>query len=195
MTPEIVDLLRRTAREKGLDPDRFVVGGRHNSINPNTGLMEFNDEWENAADDNANSSSAGSAANSACSPGTTSNIGGPPDYSGMASMYGENLNGSRNYFAGRTTANGETMDPNGYTAASVRLHDSSGNLLRQTQIPLGSYVNVVSQNDPTKNVVVKVNDSGPLEPGRVLDLTPQAMETLTGRRYNLAPVNIFRCKP
>jgi hypothetical protein len=41
MTPEVVDLLRRTAREKGLDPDRFVVGSDRNSINPRTGLPEF----------------------------------------------------------------------------------------------------------------------------------------------------------
>jgi hypothetical protein len=44
MTPDVVDLLRRTAKEKGLDYERFVVGSGRNSINPRTGQMEFSGE-------------------------------------------------------------------------------------------------------------------------------------------------------
>jgi hypothetical protein len=44
MTPDVVDLLRRTAKEKGLDYERFVVGSGRNSINPRTGQMEFYDD-------------------------------------------------------------------------------------------------------------------------------------------------------
>jgi hypothetical protein len=52
MTPDVVDLLRRTAKEKGLDYERFVVGSGRNSINPHTGQMEFYDggDDENSAD-------------------------------------------------------------------------------------------------------------------------------------------------
>jgi len=43
LTPDVVAILRRAAKEKGLDPSRFVVGSGRNVINPNTGQMEFDD--------------------------------------------------------------------------------------------------------------------------------------------------------
>ena len=44
MTSEVVEVLRRAAKEKGLDPERFVVGSDSNSINPETGQIEFDDD-------------------------------------------------------------------------------------------------------------------------------------------------------
>ena len=49
MTPEVVNLLRRAAKDKGIDPERFVVGNRRNSINPRTGQPEFDDPLDSWA--------------------------------------------------------------------------------------------------------------------------------------------------
>ncbi|TAL00750.1 MAG: hypothetical protein EPO08_12630 [Rhodospirillaceae bacterium] len=51
LTPDVVDILRRAAKEKCIDPSRFVVGSGRNVINPNTGQMEFDDDGEDDADD------------------------------------------------------------------------------------------------------------------------------------------------
>jgi len=74
---------------------------------------------------------------------------------GMASWYGRQ-------FAGRKTANGERFDPGQYTAAHRTL-------------PFGSKVRVTHGG---KSVVVRINDRGPFQGGRVIDLSQAAAAEL-----------------
>src|SRR5579863_1541478 len=69
---------------------------------------------------------------------------------GTASWYGE-------YFVGKPTASGEDFDMYDMTAAHPTL-------------PLGSYVRVTNLRNG-RVVVVKVNDRGPVVPGRIIDLS------------------------
>ena len=63
-------------------------------------------------------------------------------------------------YEGRRTASGEKFDPNGFSAASRTL-------------PLGSIVRVTNiQNG--RSVDVRINDRGPVTPGRSIDLSPAA---------------------
>ncbi|MGA7908880.1 MAG: septal ring lytic transglycosylase RlpA family protein, partial [Candidatus Sulfotelmatobacter sp.] len=75
---------------------------------------------------------------------------GQPYQVGTASWYGE-------YFDGKPTASGEDYDMYDMTAAHPTL-------------PLGSYVRVTNMHNG-REVVVRVNDRGPLVPGRIIDLS------------------------
>lgn len=86
------------------------------------------------------------------------------------------------------------MNPNAMTAASVRLRDGDGNLLRNPLIGMGTTLVVSLNSDPSKSAVVRINDTGPLRPGRILDLTTAAMKALTDKAYNEVAVNACRCK-
>jgi rare lipoprotein A len=67
-------------------------------------------------------------------------------------------------FHGRRTANGESFDHNALTAAHKTL-------------PFGTLVRVVNlMND--RSVVVRVNDRGPMQKNRVIDLTRRAATAL-----------------
>src|SRR5580693_6230406 len=76
---------------------------------------------------------------------------------GTASWYGE-------YFVGKPTASGEDFDMYDMTAAHPTL-------------PLGSYVRVTNLRNG-RAVVVKVNDRGPVVPGRIIDLSYGAAQVL-----------------
>ncbi|QIO06405.1 septal ring lytic transglycosylase RlpA family protein [Acinetobacter shaoyimingii] len=91
--------------------------------------------------------------------------------SGVASWYGRQ-------FHGRKTANGETFDMNGLTAA----HRS---------LPLNCYIRVTNK-DNGKSVVVRVNDRGPFHGNRVLDLSYGAAKSLGITNAGTARVNIER---
>jgi peptidoglycan lytic transglycosylase len=81
---------------------------------------------------------------------------------GTASWYGS-------YFQGRTTASGEPYDMYDLTAAHPTL-------------PLGSWVRVTNLRNG-RAVVVRINDRGPIIPGRIIDLS-----------YNTARVLHFESK-
>ncbi|MFY9837759.1 MAG: septal ring lytic transglycosylase RlpA family protein [Xanthobacteraceae bacterium] len=68
------------------------------------------------------------------------------------------------YTEGTKTANGEKFDPSELTAASPNL--PFGTRLRVTNVTNG------------RSVVVRVNDRGPFVPGRVVDVSYSAAETL-----------------
>ncbi len=77
-------------------------------------------------------------------------------------------------FHGRRTANGESFDHNGLTAAHKTL-------------PFGTHVRVINlQNN--KNVIVRVNDRGPVQTDRVIDLTRRAASILGFIRQGMAKV-------
>lgn len=76
---------------------------------------------------------------------------------GNASYYGAR-------FAGRPTANGESFDPSGFTAAHRTL-------------PFGSRVKVTNRRNG-KSVIVRINDRGPFHGNRVIDLSRGAAEEI-----------------
>jgi rare lipoprotein A len=79
---------------------------------------------------------------------------------------GHKLSGLASFYrlTGYKTANGETFDPNQLTAAHRTL--PFGTKLRVTNVKTG------------KSVIVRVNDRGPFIPGRELDLSYSAAESL-----------------
>src|SRR5437660_8572875 len=93
---------------------------------------------------------------------------------GTASWYGE-------YFDGKPTASGEPYDMYDMTAAHLTL-------------PLGSYVKVTNlRND--RAVVVRVNDRGPIIPGRIIDLSYGAAAVLGYDKQGLQRVRLDVVKP
>jgi rare lipoprotein A len=91
------------------------------------------------------------------------------EQSGTASWYG-------GIFQGRTTANGETYDTNGYTAAHKTL-------------PFGTILEVTNLGNNLK-VKVRVNDRGPFVDDRIIDLTYAAAKDIDMIRDGTARVRI-----
>jgi len=87
----------------------------------------------------------------------TSKLPGKPYQVGMASWYG-------GFFQGRPTASGEDYDMYDFTAAHLEL-------------PLGTYVKVTNLSNH-RSVIVRVNDRGPVVPGRILDLSCAAARSI-----------------
>jgi rare lipoprotein A len=90
---------------------------------------------------------------------------------GTASWYGQN-------FQGKPTASGE---PYQMTAAHMTL-------------PMGSYVKVTNLRNG-KAVVVRVNDRGPIVPGRIIDLSYGAAEALQMKAHGLQRVRLDLVDP
>ncbi len=88
---------------------------------------------------------------------------------GIASWYGE-------AFDGNPTANGETYDMNGFTAA----HPS---------LPLGTKVRVTNLRNG-RSMVLRVNDRGPYIAGRRIDVSKAAAYRLGFMASGLAMVDI-----
>ena len=94
--------------------------------------------------------------------------------SGVASWYGKD-------FHGRKTANGETYDMYGLSAAHRTL-------------PLGTHIRVTNL-DNYKSITVKVNDRGPYAKMRVLDLSYGAAKQLGFVAQGTAQVKIESLDP
>ena len=88
---------------------------------------------------------------------------------GIASWYGEK-------FHGRPTANGETYDMYGLTAA-------------HKELPLGTVVDVENL-DNGRSVRVRINDRGPFVRGRIIDLSYGAAQKVDMVQAGLARVEI-----
>ncbi len=89
--------------------------------------------------------------------------------SGLAAVYSSRLNGHR-------TASGQIYDPKKLTAAHKTL-------------PFGSKVKVTNAKNG-KSVIVRINDRGPMQAGRVLDLSPRAARALGIHRLGMAEVTV-----
>ena len=101
--------------------------------------------------------------------------GKPKPYQvGTASWYGE-------FFDGKPTASGEPYDMYDMTAASLT-------------IPLGTYVKVTNLHNG-RAVTVKVNDRGPVVPGRIIDLSYGAAAALGYDKQGLQRVRLDVVKP
>ncbi len=94
-----------------------------------------------------------------------------PTETGPASWYGDQ-------FDGRETASGEIFDMNDMTAAHPTL-------------PLGCYVKVTNLHNG-RAVVVKINDRGPIIPGRIIDLSYAAARALDFAERGIQRVRLER---
>lgn len=88
---------------------------------------------------------------------------------GRASWYGK-------FFHGRTTASGEPYDMFRFTAAHL-------------QLPLGTWVRVTNLRNE-RSVIVRVNDRGPVIPGRIIDLSYGAAQILDFRAKGIERVRL-----
>jgi len=88
---------------------------------------------------------------------------------GTASWYGE-------HFEGRATASGEPFHMYDLTAAHPTL-------------PLGSWVRVTNLSNGRK-ISVRINDRGPIIPGRIIDLSYSAAQALAFRGKGLQRVRL-----
>ncbi|MGQ9818665.1 MAG: septal ring lytic transglycosylase RlpA family protein [Candidatus Kapaibacteriales bacterium] len=88
---------------------------------------------------------------------------------GLASYYSD-------AFIGKTTASGEIYSPNEFTAAHKFL-------------PFGTIIRVRNLSNG-KEVIVRINDRGPLIKGRVIDLSRSAAETIDLISSGVAKVQI-----
>ena len=93
---------------------------------------------------------------------------------------GQTAHGKASYYAdkfiGRTTANGETYDPDALTAAHRTL-------------PFGTRVRVTRLSNG-ESVVVRINDRGPFIRGRIIDLSHAAAQELNMMREGVVPVEL-----
>jgi rare lipoprotein A len=93
----------------------------------------------------------------------------PPYQVGTASWYGE-------YFEGRATASGEPFNMYDLTAA----HPS---------LPLGTWVRVTNLSNG-RRTYVRINDRGPIIPGRIIDLSYSAAQALAFEEKGLQQVRL-----
>jgi rare lipoprotein A len=93
---------------------------------------------------------------------------------GTASWYGE-------YFEGRPTASGEPYNMHDLTAAHPTL-------------PLGSWVRVTNLHNG-RVVYVRINDRGPIIPGRIIDLSYGAAQVLNFQNKGLQQVRLDLASP
>ena len=93
---------------------------------------------------------------------------------GIASFYGGEAHGVD--FHGRPTANGETYDMHGLSAAHPTL-------------PMPSIVNVTNLENG-RSVVLRVNDRGPFVGGRIIDVSRRAARDLGFERQGTARVRV-----
>ena len=119
------------------------------------------------------SATSGALPRAALAPSPCSRAASPPrthQEVGLASWYGEELQGSE-------TTSGERFDMNGLTAAHRRL-------------PLGTRIMVTNLRNH-RSVVLRVNDRGPNTPGRLLDVSRAAAERLGFRGAGIAKVRVI----
>jgi rare lipoprotein A len=93
---------------------------------------------------------------------------------GVASWYGK-------YFQGKKTATGESFDMNALTCA----HPS---------LPLGSWIRVTNLRN-MKSIFVRVNDRGPVEEGRIVDLSYGAAKAVGLDARGVGKVKLETLRP
>jgi rare lipoprotein A len=98
----------------------------------------------------------------------------PPYQIGTASWYGD-------YFQGKPTASGEPYDMYDLTAA----HPS---------LPLGTFVRVTNLRNG-RAVVVRVNDRGPVVPGRIMDVSYNTARVLQFKAQGVQRVRLDIVQP
>lgn len=89
--------------------------------------------------------------------------------SGLAAVYSDRL-------AGHLTASGKRYDPARLTAA----HKS---------LPFGTHVRVTNVKNG-RSVVLRITDRGPVQPDRIIDLSPRAARAVGIRRNGMGHVTL-----
>jgi len=107
-------------------------------------------------------------------PAVSKQVKPKPYQVGTASWYGDT-------FQGKPTASGEPYEMYDMTAAHLKL-------------PMGSYVKVTNLRNG-KAVIVRVNDRGPVVPGRIIDLSYGAAQALQFRHRGLQRVRLDLVDP
>src|ERR1700730_9216188 len=102
-------------------------------------------------------------------PGEVASLKRKPYQIGTASWYGD-------YFQGKATASGEPYNMYDLTAAHPTL-------------PLGSWVRVTNLRNG-RAVVVRINDRGPVVPGRIIDLSYSTARLLQFKAQGLQRVRL-----
>jgi rare lipoprotein A len=102
-------------------------------------------------------------------PGSSTAAANKPYQVGKASWYGK-------AFAGRSTASGEPYDMFRFTAAHRTL-------------PLGTLVKVTNLTNGHA-LVVRINDRGPMVPGRIIDLSYAAARMLNIKERGIGKVRL-----
>jgi rare lipoprotein A len=110
-----------------------------------------------AADANQPAAAASMPAAASPAPASAAPAASGAAETGLAAVYSDRLQG-------RKTASGERYDRNGLTAAHKTL-------------PFGTRVKVTHIKNQ-KTVTVRINDRGPVQAGRILDLSPAAARAL-----------------
>jgi rare lipoprotein A len=104
----------------------------------------------------------------------------PPPTKAAASASGDSMEGLAAYYSdklnGHKTASGQVLDQNALTAA----HPS---------LPFGTKVKVTNTKNG-RSVVVRINDRGPTQAGRVIDLTRAAAKQLGMAKAGTIPVKL-----
>jgi rare lipoprotein A len=93
---------------------------------------------------------------------------------GKASWYG-------GLFQGKATASGEDYDMFNFTAA-------------HRELPLGTFVKVTNLKN-LRSVIVRINDRGPVTPGRIIDLSYSAARSLEMHEKGLQKVRVDIVEP
>ena len=93
----------------------------------------------------------------------------------------------RNLFAGIASWYGEVLD--GHTTASGEIFDKDKLTACHPTLPFGTLVRVVNLTN-MRSVVVRINDRGVLDPGRVIDLSSAAADRIGMLRAGVAPVRL-----
>ena len=105
---------------------------------------------------------------------------------GYTSLEAQTQRGTASYYSkrwtGRKTASGERLHHDSMTCAHLK-H------------PFGTLLKVTLHSDPTKSVVVKVNDRGPYSRGRIIDLSWGAARDLGILSQGLAKVTVEKYFP
>ena len=78
---------------------------------------------------------------------------------------------------------------NGHVTASGQIYDRSKLTAAHKTLPFGTKIRVTNPKN-NKNVVVRVNDRGPVQAGRILDLSPAAAARLGIGRKSMREVNL-----
>src|SRR6185312_15897700 len=100
---------------------------------------------------------------------TKARVSAKPYQIGTASWYGQD-------FEGKPTASGEPYNMYDLTAAHMTL-------------PLGTFVRVTNLRN-RRSVVVRINDRGPVVPGRIIDLSYNAAKVLKFQQKGLQRVRL-----
>ncbi|MBP2230832.1 hypothetical protein J2847_004141 [Azospirillum agricola] len=90
-SPELMEAFAKAAHERGLNPNRFIVGSEEASRNPKTGLEEFLEGESGGVGDTGGGGASGSSSSGSsgsASPGSNSNGAGP--MGGENAAHGQN---------------------------------------------------------------------------------------------------------